>query len=128
MGLQGCVRQLKDLPQVWRYLAQFECRGINKFVHVLEPNGVIDVLSGFDGEESSISCFSKAKTTIGVIASCTCARISGELSAAEMTVPIVCAIFIAAISLLSLPSNSNGVLTSGSEVSPLFEATSAAKH
>lgn len=74
-----------------------------------------------------MSCFSNVKTTIGAIASCTCAKISGEVSTAEMTVPMVCAMFIAAISLSSPPSNSKGLATSGSEVSPLFEATSAAK-
>ena len=73
-----------------------------------------------------MSCFSKVKTTIGAITSCTWAKISGEVSTAEMTVPMVCAIFIAAISLSSPPSNSKGLLISASEVSPLFEATSAA--
>lgn len=93
----------------------------------LRRNGVIRVLWGFDEEELPISCFSKVKTTIGVITSCTWAKISGEVSTAETTVPIVCAIFMAAISLSSPPSNSKGLAASGSEVSPLLEATSAAK-
>ena len=73
-----------------------------------------------------MSCFSKVKTTIGAITSCTWAKISGEVSTAEMTVPMVCAIFMAAISLSSPPSNSNGLVISASEVSPPFEATSVA--
>ena len=36
VGLQGGVSQLKDLPQVRRYLAQLECRAINEFVHVVK--------------------------------------------------------------------------------------------
>lgn len=36
VGLQGRVSQLKDLPQVRRYLAQLECRAVNEFVHVVK--------------------------------------------------------------------------------------------
>ena len=36
MGLQGLVRQLKDLPQVWRYFAELERRAVDEFVHVVK--------------------------------------------------------------------------------------------
>ena len=73
-----------------------------------------------------MSCFSKVKTTIGAMTSCTWVKISGEVSTAEITVPMVWAVFIAAISLSSPPSNSKGLVISTSEISPLFEATSVA--
>ena len=36
IGLQGSVGQLKDLPQIWRYLPQLERRAIDEFVYVVE--------------------------------------------------------------------------------------------
>ena len=36
VSLQGPIRELKDLPQVWRYLAQLERRTIDELVCVVE--------------------------------------------------------------------------------------------
>jgi hypothetical protein len=36
MSLQGIVRELEYFPQVWRYLAEFECRAIDELVYVVE--------------------------------------------------------------------------------------------
>jgi hypothetical protein len=67
-----------------------------------------------------MSCFSKVKTITGAITSCIWSKTLGEVSTAEVTVPMVCAMSVEAISTSSPPLNLKGLPTLASEVSPLF--------